>query len=367
MKTWLRHSMMAAAATSALAFAACSDDDNNGPSGPDTTGPTVASVTSVDANHVNVRFGEEVDRTSAEDEGNYSIVETSVSQLADVRLAPGDPIPVTNASLRDDGRTVMLTTGTSMSTTGYRVIVNNVEDVNGNEVENGTEKEFAGSSTPDQTAPEIIHKEPPANATNVSRSEPIVIEFSEPLEPLNFNNAFTLTTSGTPEVPVEITSEDNVHFTVTPTSALGSGKLYTVSLVGVQDATGNTMTNTEWSFHTASTTDNTPPHLVSSVPANHATGVATSSTISMTFSEPIDAESFSASVTPTVGTVNPVWSNSGKTVTIAPPEGLAGNQEYTVTILPNGVHDVEGNGNASTITVTFTTSAAGLMRDALHR
>lgn len=355
MKTWFRYTALVAAAATAFAFAACSDDNNNGPTGPDTTGPTIASVTSVDANHINVKFGEEVDRSSAEDEGNYSIVETGPSPSPGVSLAPGDPVAVTNASLRSDGRTVTLTTGT-MATLGYRVIVNNVEDVNGNEVANGTDKEFAGSSTPDQTAPEIVHKDPIANANNVNRNDPITIEFSEPLMADNFNSSFTLSTAGTPEVPVEIASGDNVHFTVTPTSALGSGKLYTVSLVGVQDAAGNTMTNTVWSFHTTSSTDNTPPHLVSSVPANNATSVSTSSTISMTFSEPIDAESFSAAVTPSIGTVTPLWSNGGKTVTIAPLEGLAGNETYTVTILPNYLKDESGNGNPSTISVTFTTA-----------
>lgn len=355
MKTWFRYLAMVAAAATAFAFAACSDDNNNGPTGPDTTGPAVASVTSVDANHVNVTFSEAVDRTSAEDEGNYSIVETGPSPAPGVGLAPGDPVAVTNASLRSDARTVTLTTGVSMATIGYRVIVNNVEDVNGNEVKNGTEKEFAGSSTPDHTAPEIVYKAPATNATDVNRSDPITIYFSEPLATDNFNNSFTLTTTGAPEVPVEITSTDNVHFTVTPTSTLASGKLYTVSLVGVQDITGNTMTNTEWSFHTPTSTDNTPPHLVSSVPANNATSVSTSSTIAMTFSEPVDAESFIAVITPSISTT-PVWSNGGKTVTIAPVEGLAGNQVYTVTILPNGVRDESGNGNTESISVTFTTA-----------
>lgn len=356
MKTWFRYSALVAVAATAFALAACGDDDNNAPTGPDTSGPTIASVTSVDANHVDIKFGEEVDRTSAEDEGNYSIVETGPSPSPGASLDPGDPVAVTNASLRSDGRTVTLTTGASMATIGYRVIINNVEDVNGNEVGNGTDKEFAGSSTPDQTAPEVVHKEPVANASNVNRNDPITIEFSEPLMADNFNSSFTLSTAGTPEVPVEIASSDNVHFTVTPTSALGSGKLYTVSLIGVQDAADNTMTNTGWSFHTTSSTDTTPPHLVSSVPTNNATSVSTSSTISMTFSEPIDAESFSAAVTPAIGSVTPLWSNSGKTVTIAPPEGLAGNEVYTVTILPNGVQDASGNGNPSTISVTFTTA-----------
>ncbi len=360
MKTWFRNTAMVAAAATAFAFAACSDDDNGGPTGPDTTGPKVASVVSLDAYHVNVKFGEQVDRTSAEDEGNYSIVESSTSQLPDM-IAPGDPVAVTNASLRSDGFTVTLTTGSAMTTVGYRVIVNNVEDVNGNEVENGTEKEFAGSSIPDQTAPEVVYRAPSANATNVNRNDPIIIDFSEPLAADNFNNSFTLSTVGQEDVPVEITSTDNVHFTVDPTSALGSGKLYTVALVGAQDTHGNTMTNTTWSFRVVTSNDNTPPALVSSVPANNATGVATSATISMTFSEAIDAESFTVVVTPEIGTITPVWSNNDKTVTIAPVEGLANSQVYTVSILPNGVQDVNGNGNEDPITIGFTTAAAGLV------
>lgn len=356
MKTWFRYSALVAAAATAFAFSACSDDDNNGPTGPDTSGPTLASVTSVDATHVNVKFSETVDRAGAEDEGNYSIVETGPTPAPGVGLAPGDPVAVINASLRSDGRTVTLTTGASMSTIGYRVIVNNVVDVNGNEVENGLDKEFAGSSTADDTAPEIVLKAPGTNASNVDRNEPITIEFSEPLMADNFNNSFNLSTTGTPDVPVEITSSDNVHFTVTPVSNLVAGTMYTVTLVGVQDATGNTMVNTAWSFHTTSTNDNTPPHLVSSLPTNNATSVSTSSTISMTFSEPIEAESFSAAVTPSIGSFTPVWSNGAKTVTIAPVEGLAGSTVYTVTILPGGVKDVSGNGNPSTISVTFTTA-----------
>jgi hypothetical protein len=76
----------------------------------------------------------------------------------------------------------------------------------------------------------------------------------------------------------------------------------------------------------------------------------------MTFSEAIDAESFSAAVTPSIGAFTPLWSNEGKTVTIAPAEGLAGSTIYTVTILPGGVKDESGNGNPSTISVTFTTA-----------
>jgi len=357
MKTWFRYSALVAAAATAFAFAACSDDDNNPPTGPDTTAPAVASVTSVDVNHVNVRFSENVDRTSAEDEGNYSIVETSPSPSPGVSLAPGDPVAVTNASLLSDGRTVTLTTGTSMTVVGYRVTVNNVEDLNGNEVANGTAKEFAGSSTPDQTPPAIVFQSPAGNANNVSTTDSLSFTFSEPLSEGNFESSFALR-AGVNDVPVTITSDDNVHFIVSPNHPLSPGQLYTVSFTGVSDEAGNLMDNSESTFHTSGTTDSTAPTLISSVPSNNATNVATSSTISMTFSEPIDQNDFTASIDPTLGLATPSFSEDGKTVTFTPPDGLAANQQYMVTILPGGVTDMHGNANDTAITVLFTTGAA---------
>lgn len=359
MKIWIRHSAVIAAAVTAMGLAACSDD-NNGPTGPgtDTTGPTVASVTSVDSRHINIVFNEKVNRTQAETESNYTIVETSPSPAPGRGvMAPGDPIGVLNASLRSDGKSVTLTTATAMTTTGYRITVNGIDDAKGNTIKDDTQKDFAGTAAADQTAPEIVFQSPASNANNVSSTDSLTFTFSEPLTDGNFDTSFGLR-AGVNEVPVTVTSEDNVHFTVHPANPLNAGQLYTMSFIGIQDEAGNVMENSETSFHTSGTTDSTAPSLVSSLPSNNATNVGMSSTIAMTFSEPIDQDAFVASVSPTIGTGEPVFSNGGKTVTFTPADGLGANQQYMVTILPGGVSDMSGNSNDNPITVTFTTGAA---------
>lgn len=359
MKAWLRYSAVIAAVAVAMGFAACSDDDN-GPTGPgtDNTAPTVSGVTSVDSRHINVTFSEKVNTEQAETEGNYTIVETSPSPApGQGTQAPGDPIGVLNASLKSDGRTVVLTTETPMTTTGYRITVNGIDDLKGNTLRDDTQKDFAGTSTPDQTAPEIVRTTPGSNANNVSGTDSITVAFSEPLPEGNFQTSFALR-AGASDVPFTVTTEDNVHFTIDPTSALNGGTLYTMSFTGVQDDAGNIMDSSESSFHTSGTTDSTAPTLTSSLPSNNATNVGMSSTIAMTFSEPIDQAAFTASVDPSLGTLVPTFSEDGRTVTFTPPDGLAANQQYMVTILPGGVSDMNGNANDNAITVLFTTGSA---------
>jgi methionine-rich copper-binding protein CopC len=341
----------AAALAAALAFAACSNDNNNNPTGPgtDTTPPTVASVASADVRHVNVKFSEAVNRKQAETVTNYTITETSSSTH----------VTILNASLGSDGRMVMLTTSGDLTTTGYTIQVSGVEDVHGNVIKSATTKEFAGSSIADTTPPQIVHRTPDMDATSVAATDSITVEFSEPLAENNFITAFALT-SGAATVPVNITSTDNVHFVVKPQAALDAGKLYTITLTGVADPTGNIMTNTTWSFHTKSGTGgNAAPTLVSSTPANNATNVGINSNIVLTFSEPVDTASFTASFTPVLGTaVTPTWSNGNKTATFTPPGGLTANQQYTMTILPGGVRSTGGAANTDAILVAFTTGTA---------
>jgi methionine-rich copper-binding protein CopC len=349
MKKRLSLVTVAAATAAVLAFAACSNDDNNGTGpGTDTTPPTVSSVTSVDARHVNVRFSEPVDRTEAETESNYTIEET----------APSTTVSIMNASLGSDGRTAMLTTTDSLTTAGYTITISGIEDRNGNEIKSATTKEFAGSSLADATPPQIVHRTPDSDATGVSPSDSITVEFSEPLAASNFETAFAMTSEGN-AVPVTITTSDNVHFTIHPNATLNTGKLYTISLTGVQDVEGNVMTNTTWSFHTSgSTSGNVAPQLVGSTPANNAVNVGTSSNIVLTFSEPVDTMSFVATFTPALGVaVTPAWSADRKTATFTPAGGLTANQQYSMIILPNGVRSLGGVGNQDPITLTFTTGA----------
>ena len=103
--------------------------------------------------------------------------------------------------------------------------------------------------------------------------------------------------------------------------------------------------------------DSTPPALTSSTPMNGDTNVATSTTITVVFSEPVKnvgttSFSLSSGVTGTVaamggGSVDTTW-------IFTPSAALANATQYTVT-LTSAITDAAGNPFAGT-TFTFTTS-----------
>jgi hypothetical protein len=99
------------------------------------------------------------------------------------------------------------------------------------------------------------------------------------------------------------------------------------------------------------------PTVSSTSPANGAIGIALNSTITATFSEPMDA----STVTTSTFTLNNVVTGtvwySGTTATftpVAPSSYLAYSTSYTATIT-TGVKDMAGNAMAAPYTWTFTT------------
>jgi glucose/arabinose dehydrogenase len=79
---------------------------------PDTTPPTIASVTLLSANIVQVRFSEPVTAAAAEAPGNYAI---------------DNGVTILSADLSDDPRTVTLTTS-ELTAGNYALTINNVAD-----------------------------------------------------------------------------------------------------------------------------------------------------------------------------------------------------------------------------------------------
>ena len=105
------------------------------------------------------------------------------------------------------------------------------------------------------------------------------------------------------------------------------------------------------------TVSNAIPTVVSTAPANNATGVPTAQIITATFSEAMNAATISAStftVTAPGGAVAGVVTYSGMTATFTPSAALAASTLYTGTIT-TGAADPLGNHLASNFVWTFTT------------
>lgn len=159
---------------------------------------------------------------------------------------------------------------------------------------------------------------------------------------------FALSDSG---IPVSgTTSFGTTLATFTPDSDLDFSTDYTATISGVKDLLGNTLADQTWSFTTQS--DDIKPQLLSTSPANNATGVAVGTTVSATFDEDVtgtikfivqnsDGNSIAGNITV-----------SGATVTFTPTSSLDSSESYAVFV--SGVTDLSGN-KAQTLIWSFET------------
>ena len=90
--------------------------------GDDTTPPTIFNVLAYNETTIAVTFSEELEEVSAETESNYTIVSRDVI--------------VENAELDNDNPALVTLTVSGMTEGDYTLIVNDVEDLNGNAMEN---------------------------------------------------------------------------------------------------------------------------------------------------------------------------------------------------------------------------------------
>ncbi|HEU5098365.1 MAG TPA: Ig-like domain-containing protein, partial [Roseiflexaceae bacterium] len=149
-----------------------------------------------------------------------------------------------------------------------------------------------GGSAPADTTPPTITTTAPSNAaSNVSTGTSVTATFSEPLDASTVNGTnFSLAgPTGTVPATVSYSSASN-SATLAPSAALAAGASYTAQISGVKDVAGNTLAGTySWSFSTAAAppADTTAPTVTNTTPANGATNVGTSASVTATFSEPL--------------------------------------------------------------------------------
>ncbi|MBN1498974.1 MAG: carboxypeptidase regulatory-like domain-containing protein [Spirochaetes bacterium] len=125
---------------SSVLFAGCSGKgsssktpnvDNN-PLSPDTSPPTINSVSALSDKKIKLVFSEQVDKISAETYSNFILTSDTVS------------LPVETVSLEDDNQSVIITLSQSMNyNVNYHCFVINVKDLNEN-VMTGSSHDFTG-------------------------------------------------------------------------------------------------------------------------------------------------------------------------------------------------------------------------------
>ncbi|HYO66910.1 MAG TPA: Ig-like domain-containing protein, partial [Archangium sp.] len=219
--------------------------------------------------------------------------------------------------------------------------------------------DFTTDNTPDTTAPSITFRSPASGLTGVASNTSVVVTFSEAVNPATVTGAqFTLSSAGGPVTGTVSYDAASWTATFTPSAALGSSTVYTVSLANIQDLSGLSIAATSWSFTTGTAPDTTPPTVTAVSPANTATAVASSDPILVTFSENVDIASLTglrlrqvADGTFVAGSVS--YNATTRVATFTPSVLLGSLTTYEVNV--SGARDVAGNAMASPFTSRFTT------------
>ncbi len=342
----MRRSLLILAVVAALIPGACSERDPGGADPGDTLPPSVISVQAWDITHVVLTFDERVTRESADNPEHYTVGYAGNG----IAFEREDTLNgVLDASLHSDNRTVTLTTD-SLAVGDFGLIVNGVSDVYGNALTMKVGRIFDGTTNHDVTPPEVAYQIPAPGAVSVPTGTFVSIGFTEAVRPASVIGGLHVTGEGARLV--SISYDDLLHYTC-DLELLEPNTQYTVALTGVQDLAGNTLPETSWIFDTAKTLDTTAPRVVSSTPSNFAVNVGTSTSLTITFSEPMDPNS--VKLRPPIDVTTKQWTNGWRklvcTATWDP------NTQYTVQIRPAEMRDLAGN-TGKLFTLTFSTGAA---------
>jgi hypothetical protein len=331
----------------------------------DNTPPTVTSVLPLNG-ATGVSTGTGIIATFSE-AINASTVTTSTFQLRNSANT------LITASVSASGNQITLTPSAALSgSTVYTATItggaSGVKDLAGNALANNYSWSFTTVSV-DNTPPTVTLETPANGATGVSTGTGVTATFSEVIDASTVTTStFQLRNSANTLITATVSTSGN-QITLTPSAALSGSTVYTATITGgssgVKDLAGNALVNNySWSFTTVSV-DNTPPTIVSVLPANGATGVATGTNVIANFSETINGSTVTTSTFQLRDAgnnlINAIVSTSSGQITLTPTSALTASTTYTATITggASGVKDLAGNALASNYSWSFTTAAAG--------
>ncbi|MBC7883934.1 MAG: Ig-like domain-containing protein [Saprospiraceae bacterium] len=207
-------------------------------------------------------------------------------------------------------------------------------------------------------APTVIFTDPANNATGVSLDKIITATFSVPMDPSTINGTTFILKNGTTSVSGTVTYSGSTA-SFNPSSNLLSGTTYTATITnGAKNLAGTPLAaDYTWTFSTGAVI---APIVISTDPADNATGVNLNKTISATFSVPMDPLTINGSTftlkngtTSVSGTV----SYTGTTASFNPTINLLPGTVYTATIT-TGAKNLAGIPLAENYVWSFTTAAA---------
>lgn len=230
----------------------------------------------------------------------------------------------------------------------------------------------AGTVPPTVTPPVVTATVPAAAippVAGVALNTKVSATFSKSMAPATFTNAsFMLACPSASALTGGVTYDAASRTaTFTPSAPLPPNTLCVATISGaVTDSTGVALAaDFVWRFSTGAAADVTPPTVTLTVPADTATGVATNTLVSATFSENMAPATLSATsftlqnatlATAVAGTVS--YSGAAHTATFTPTAGPLPNSTRFTGTITTAVTDLAGNVLASNFVWSFTTGAA---------
>ncbi len=300
---------------------------------------------------ISVSFSEEMDAATITTDtfkvsGPSGAVSGTVTVSADGKTATFKPV-------------LMLAPVTSYQAT----LTNGVKDRSGGALTTFTWN-FTTGTAGDTTPPTIRGTAPADNASDVATTAKIAVTFSEPVDPASV----TTTTFSVARGPVAVAGKVTLNGAVAvfvPDAPLQANTTYTVTVTtGVKDLAGNNLTtNATWHFTTGTGSDTLAPTVISTVPADGATGISlVTPSITVTFSEAMDPSTINQQTftltfggTPGVPVIGTIVVN-GSVAGFTPVGPLQANTTFTATVT-TGAKDLTGNPLAQDLTWSFTTGA----------
>ncbi|WP_420994982.1 Ig-like domain-containing protein [Cupriavidus sp. 30B13] len=227
---------------------------------------------------------------------------------------------------------------------------------------------FTTGSAPDTTRPTVSLSVPAAGAANVATNTNIAVTFSKDMDPATISGtSFTLTGAGGAPVAGTVSYAAGAKSAIfTPGAPLAAGTAFNGTVTtAAADLAGNALAgNFTWTFTTGAGADTTPPTVVSTNPANLATGICTNKSVNFTFSEAMDPLTLNTATFTLTTSAAPAallpgvvtYDVPGKVATFTPGALTAGTS-YIATIT-TGAKDLAGNALATGAATTFTTNSS---------
>ncbi len=334
---------------------------------PDVTAPTVSSTSNANGatgvptnNSPSVTFSEAMDPAT---------LTTST-----FTLKQGATAVAGNVSYSGVTATFKPSSALSANTTYTATVTSGATDAAGNALNPPYTWSWTTGAAADTTPPTVTGTVHPNGATGVPLNARAGATFSEAMDPATINNTtFTLSTDAGVLVP-GVVSYANNNASFVPTNNLAPSTHYNAKIKGstggVTDVAGNLLASDyTWGWTTAATADTTAPQVLSVFPVENATGVATNTTVRITFDEAIDPLTVNTNTFRVAGITGTVTLNAlTSTATFTPAALLAAGTTYIATVKggSGGVNDVSGNALAADKAWSFTTAPDPLAQPSVN-